>query len=127
MYWSLKDFENCCYTPNAVKVEDGSDPSAKYCALIGIDLYNKMTVSGFALFVENQNQIAFDVLGGTKNADGTTSWTVLGSSNGTYNPYDDSTAFTLGDFAAADVDCIQIGITQSYSNVVVISEIEIYG
>ena len=127
MWWSLKDFENCTYTPNGVRVEDGSDPSAKYCALIRVDFYQKTNVSGFALFVENQNQIAFDVLGGTKNADGTTSWTVLGSSNGTYNPYDDSTAFTLGDFAAADVDCIQIGITQSYSNIVVISEIEIYG
>ena len=126
MYWNIRDAE-IRYTPNGVKIEDGSDPSAKYCALIGIDLYNKMTVSGFALFVENQNEIAFDVLGGTKNADGTTSWRVLGSSSGTYNPYDESTSFTLGDFEAAEVDCIQIGVSMSYSNIIVISEIEIYG
>jgi hypothetical protein len=126
MYWNLKDIDNR-YTPNGVLVADGSDETAKYCALIGIDFYSKTTVSGFGVFVENQNEFAFDVLGGTKNADGTTSWKVLGSSSGTYNPYNDTTSFTLGDFEAAEVDCIQIGITTSLAQVVVISEIEIYG
>jgi hypothetical protein len=127
MWWNLKEIEPY-YTANGVKAEEATDPSAvKYCALVGIDFYEKTTISGFALFVESQNEIEFDVLGGTKNADGTTSWTVLGSSNGTYNEYDGSTSFTFGDFAAAEVDCIQIGVTLSYANILVISEIEIYG
>ncbi len=126
-YWNLKDVENR-YTPHGVLVEDGSDETAKYCALIGIDFYATTNISGFGIFLENQNEIAFDVLGGTKNADGTTSWRILTSFNGEgYQPYNETTSFALGDFEAADVDCIQIGVTNSYANILSISEIEIYG
>jgi hypothetical protein len=121
--WVIKDVDTK-YTPDGVE-----DTTAKYCSLIGYEIVNPITVSGFSIFVNTTAEITFDLLGGKTNEDGTITWTVLSSVDDAskYMTYNEATGFYYADFSETTVDCIQIGIVSAMQNEIHISELEIYG
>lgn len=123
LYWKIKD-------RTARYHADGS-AGGKYCSLIGYEIKAPMRANGLSLFVLHGGALgAYDILGGTKNADGSISWTVLATCNGTdgeYIPYDDSTDVFCASFDPAEFDCLEIGVISATSNVIYMSELEVYG
>ncbi|MBQ9817400.1 MAG: hypothetical protein IJM59_08055 [Proteobacteria bacterium] len=103
----------------------------KYITLIGYSYQTPVTVSRFALFTGSKDLSGFDILGGTKQDDGTYTWSVLW--NGpelSYNAYDDNTQFITGSFEnPAKIDAIQIGVISTANNAeaIHITEFEVYG
>ncbi len=103
----------------------------KYITLIGYSYQTPVTVSRFALFTGSKDLSGFDILGGTKQDDGTYTWSVLWSgSELSYNAYDDNTQFITGSFEnPAKIDAIQIGVISTANNAeaIHITEFEVYG
>jgi hypothetical protein len=96
-----------------------------------MSLKEEMTASGVSVFVLHDGALSsYDILGGKKNADGTITWTVLATCNGTtkdYVAYDSTTDVFSAEFDPATFDCLQIGIISAKSVTIYISELEIYG
>ena len=102
----------------------------KYLSLIGYRLTQPKSVSGFTLFIDaiDGSLTGFDLLGGVKNDDDTYSWNVLWSNpNISYTDYDKTTKFIHADFNEIKVDAIQIGVTDTKSDIIYASELEVYG
>ncbi|MBR3964057.1 MAG: hypothetical protein IKJ80_01465 [Clostridia bacterium] len=123
LYWNIKDVDTK-YTPDGVE-----DATAKYCSLIGYEIANPITVSGFSIFVNPVPEMTFDLLGGKTNEDGTITWTVLGGVDDVskYITYNEDTGCYYADFPEITVDCIQIGVISAMQSQIYISELEIYG
>ena len=123
LYWKIKSLSTRYHA-------DGS-AGGKYCALIGYELKEEMTASGVSVFVLHDGALSsYDILGGKRNADGTITWTVLASCNGStkdYVAYDSTTDVFTAQFDPATFDCLQIGVISAKSEIIYISELEIYG
>ncbi len=123
LYWKIKD-------RSAGYHADGT-AGGKYCALIGYELNTQITANGLSLFVLHDGSLgAYDILGGKKNADGSIAWTVLATCNGTdseYIPYDSSTDVFSAEFDFTTFDCLEIGVIEARSDILYMSELEIYG
>ena len=123
LYWKIKD--------RSTRYDANGQSGGKYCALIGYDLKTPIRASALSLFVLSGGALGtYDILGGKKNSDGTITWTVLASCGGSdaeYVPYDNSTDVFSASFDLAEFDCLEIGVISASSDILYLSELEIYG
>ena len=123
LYWKIKN--------RSTRYDADGRSGGKYCSLIGYELKTPIRASGLSLFVLSGGALeAYDILGGKKNSDGSITWTVLASCTGTdaeYIPYDNSTDVFSASFDPAEFDCLEIGVISASSDLIYMSELEIYG
>lgn len=124
-YWKINSLSNA-YNANGETAASGEQA---YIALLGYDFTNAVSASGVGVFFNRVNApIAFDVLGGVTQSDGSIEWKVLSTfdADSACMKYDDMTVAFFADFDATQFDCVQIGVKDITNTIFFVSELELY-